>query len=768
MTPRTRGRWCVLLVSALVAAAAALAFPASATSPATGKAEGSAKSATALITAYYQSILRRVPDPGGLSHWEGQAAVVQSLGADPRETFRALAITFFNSDEYRSFNRTNAEYVGDLYATFFARAADSAGLAYWTGQLQAGQTREGVLLWFLFSAEFDAYMRGHFGDTRARAETDIVMDLFRGFFARVPDEAAFRHWVGRLRAAQCAGPAAVAAEAEEISGAFFNSLEYAYRRRRDHEFLTDLYNGFLRRGPDLPGFMEWGQRVRTGAYSRDAVRRAFAGSPEFQARVQRVAADGCYTMAVASELRLAGATQPVSPFLATVELAGRSLAGISEVSFTVAPKPGTVSRPVQASYSHAYLARSGYATASGANYVVPIFGLYAGHANSVAVRARFTDGSVATVDVPIASGPWSDPTQVYDRPVRFIPRPASSSLGFDFFHVRNELTMPIVIDTDGEVRWWVPGDAFSVSTLFDRNGFVSSPDEMRWKRTELDGRTSETTIAATYWRTHHNIDPGPAGVLVEVDDLVGGVIDYEHILLEVAPDGGRIREWKLGDIIGRHMRAHGEDPAQFVRFGADWFHMNAAAYDARDDSLILSSRENFVIKIDYATGDIIWIFGDPTKYWYTFPSLRAKALELLQPGLFPVGQHTVSITSSGHLLLFNNGEPSLQNPPGTPKGEDRDYSAASAYEIDPVARTAREVRRFDYGRAIESRFCSGVYEANGSWLVSYSRASGGAKARLVGVDAQQRLVFDFEYANPGGCNAAFNAVPVPFDNLVFP
>ena len=35
--------------------------------------------------------------------------------------------------------------------------------------------------------------------------------------------------------------------------------------------------------------------------------------------------------------------------------------------------------------------------------------------------------------------------------------------------------------------------------------------------------------------------------------------------------------------------------------------------------LIISSRENFVICLDYETGAIRWILGDETKKWFTFP-----------------------------------------------------------------------------------------------------------------------------------------------------
>ena len=123
----------------------------------------------------------------------------------------------------------------------------------------------------------------------------------------------------------------------------------------------------------------------------------------------------------------------------------------------------------------------------------------------------------------------------------------------------------------------------------------------------------------------------------------------------------------MADILTTYMQNNGDDPSAFVRPGIDWFHVNASTYDPSDNSVIVSSRENFLIKVDYSTHDIVWIFGDPTKYWYTFPSLRAKALTLDAGGDYPIGQHGVSITSDGYVMVFNDGmgvsiNP-LENPP---------------------------------------------------------------------------------------------------------
>jgi hypothetical protein len=61
------------------------------------------------------------------------------------------------------------------------------------------------------------------------------------------------------------------------------------------------------------------------------------------------------------------------------------------VRFTIAAKPASASRPVSVTYARTYLARLGYL---GDGLVrLPVFGLYAGLANQVAIEATFTDAS---------------------------------------------------------------------------------------------------------------------------------------------------------------------------------------------------------------------------------------------------------------------------------------------------------------------------------------------------------------------------------------
>jgi len=181
--------------------------------------------------------------------------------------------------------------------------------------------------------------------------------------------------------------------------------------------------------------------------------------------------------------------------------------------------------------------------------------------------------------------------------------------------------------------------------------------------------------------------------------------------------------------------------------------------------VIISSRENFVVKVDNQTGQIIWILGDPTKYWYTFPSLRAKALTLASGGLYPIGQHALSMTSDGHLMLFNDGLGSMNEPTGEPTGESRTYSAVSAYSIDTATMTARNVWNFNYGQSIYAPVCSSAYRAPaGSALIDYATADNLTQVRLVGLDSNHNVAFDFEYPTDG-CDTAWNSVPIALESL---
>jgi arylsulfate sulfotransferase len=479
------------------------------------------------------------------------------------------------------------------------------------------------------------------------------------------------------------------------------------------------------------------------------------------------------TQAATSDIVVLTNEPGVTPFINFVHFSGSSIGQLAAAEFSIAPKPGSVSKAVDVWYSIAALSDRGDISPiggvgnTGSILTLPVYGLYAGYANQVTVALHFNDGSTQSLSVPITTTAYTDPTGIYDHPVIKVARVAGSTLGFDFFVMKSGLGSPIIVDTDAEIRWAVPGVANALSTALEKDEFViGDPSTPTVYRLRLDGTLDQSPVdSSSYTMFHHNIDPGKQGFLAEFNATINGVDNIETNVAEISDQGAVLNRWDLAAILSAYMTSQGDNASAFVRPGVDWFHNNATTYDPSDDSIIVSSRENFIIKLDYATGNIIWILGDPTKYWYTFPSLRAKALTLAAGGLYPLGQHGISIITGGLLMLFNDGLGSANQPAGQPAGAARTYSAVSAYSIDTASLTAQNVWNFDYGQSIYSNICSSAYEsADQSILVDYAVADNYTHARLVGLDPSQNVVFDFQYPTTP-CNTSWNALPIALDNL---
>jgi len=465
----------------------------------------------------------------------------------------------------------------------------------------------------------------------------------------------------------------------------------------------------------------------------------------------------------------------VNPFIHFLSLTGEGTTAVRAVGVLIRPKAGTFAKPVTNSYSIEYLQAKGYAGPHSSAIVIPVVGLYQNYANTIDVYIDFGNSTRTVTSVQIQTAPYVSPPGVTYMPQIVKAFDGTATLGFNYFFIKTRAGSPAVFDIDGEIRWTADGITSSQWSIFSNNKFwIASPNSLALHSQELDGTvTSRNIQSASYTNAHHNIETGKQGLLIEMDAGTGPTRNIESILAEVDEAGQVLQEWNFADIIANEMLSGGDDPSLFVRPGIDWFHMNSAIYVAADDSLIVSSRENFVIKIDYQTAAIKWIFGDPTKYWYTFPSLRSKALTLNVGGLYPVGQHALSINSKGDLQLFNNGGWSFNQPVGAPRGVARSYSAVSAYAISDQTLEAVETMVFDNQQTLLSDICSSAYDAgDGSMLVTYSVAdhgymSGNLTPRLVGIDPNGAIAFDFRFIDSNYCFFSWNANFINFEHLVF-
>ncbi len=399
---------------------------------------------------------------------------------------------------------------------------------------------------------------------------------------------------------------------------------------------------------------------------------------------------------------------------------------------------------------------------------LPVYGLYDNYTNTVTLTYVFNDGSSKQDSTSIATTAFDDPCG-YETPTILQAKTENNSLSYDYILLKGACSdsSPAIIDTDGALRWVGTAAVKFYSLAFFENSIYIAYGPVLY-RNDLDGTVS---LLGDYGSAgvidfHHNVDRGKSGLLFEADTEAYA----ESVIMEIDAAGNLLKTWNMADIISAAMIAGGDDPAQFVfPSPGDWFHNNAVTYNRADDSLIVSSREDFLICIDYATGGIKWILGDPEKAWYQFPSLRQYALTIAPGSLPPIGQHAVSITYDQCVLVFDNGMNSLfLQPPGAL----RSYASPRKYRLDLNSRTATEVWNYPMDESVNNPFCGSVYEDLPlNYLVDYAFVadpSGQAfHARILGLDSTGAKVFDYQYATTG-CLEAFNAVPLHLESTALP
>jgi arylsulfate sulfotransferase len=459
---------------------------------------------------------------------------------------------------------------------------------------------------------------------------------------------------------------------------------------------------------------------------------------------------------------IAGAT----PFLSQLTLSVSDTAALKSIQFAIAPKPGSSTKPLSATYSSSYLAERGDI---GTGMVfLPVYGLYDGYTNTVTLTYSFNDGSSKEETTAITTTTFDDPCG-YKTPTILQAKVKGNSLSYDYILLKGACSTysPAIIDTDGALRWVGTAGLKFYSLAFFENSIYIADGSLLY-RNDLDGTVTQLGDYADEGVNdfHHNVDRGKFGLLFEADTDAYA----ETVIMEIDTEGKLLKTWNMADIISSAMSAGGDDPSQFV-FAApdDWFHNNAVTYNRADDSLIVSSREDFLICIDYTSGAIKWILGDPEKAWYQFPSLRQYALALAPGSLPPVGQHAVSVTYDQGVLVFDNGLNSLFQEPA---GVLRTYASPRKYQIDLNTRTATEVWNYPMDQSVNSPYCGSVYEDSPlKYLVDYAYVIGASgeplHARILGLDATGEKVFDYQYPT-AGCLTAFNAAPLHLESTAFP
>jgi len=231
------------------------------------------------VERLYTIALNRESDPEGKAFWIEEIEDGKRTGADCAHFFLIEAPEFLNR------GLGDDEFVEILYKTFFDRAAEPEGKAFWVGELKKGtKTRMDVINGFIDSTEWCNVCAAYgvrSGAPNAKAEIaskhaiGFATLLFTCCLGRAPEDGGLKYWSLALTNLEQTGCSA----AHE----FFTSAEFQGLKTSDEEYLRRLYTTFMDREPETSEVAYWAGEIAGGRQTRDSVLGFFGSSEEFTA-----------------------------------------------------------------------------------------------------------------------------------------------------------------------------------------------------------------------------------------------------------------------------------------------------------------------------------------------------------------------------------------------------------------------------------------------------------------------------------------------------
>lgn len=235
-----------------------------------------------LINQFYKGIYGREADNGGLEFWSSQVL-------DGKQSIADILLVFTNSEECKSKNYTNEEYVKSIYTALFNRTPNNEELNYWVGVLESGNSRVSVLAINMNSKEFQENLdnigiknKGTIDtslDDRKGEVKGIVENFYLGFHGRKADPSGANFWADQI----ISGNRSVA----QVVDFFINSDEFKNKGYSSEEYVKAVYKGILGREADIGGLNFWLNQIVNGG-SKKYVLKCIFNSPEFQDKVKSI------------------------------------------------------------------------------------------------------------------------------------------------------------------------------------------------------------------------------------------------------------------------------------------------------------------------------------------------------------------------------------------------------------------------------------------------------------------------------------------------
>lgn len=218
-------------------------------------------------------------------------------------------------------------------------------------------------------------------------------------------------------------------------------------------------------------------------------------------------------------------------------------------------------------------------------------------------------------------------------------------------------TNPFMIDQFGDIRWTINETVGGRGVQQTDDGGIVAASGLEIIRTSLSGEVKRFEIPAIYGSIHHDIVPmpNPSEYLLTVDSPDGETLE-DYLILFDTDSLSVIREWDLKESVP-WMRLLIDDDI-------DWFHVNAIAFDPRDQTILISGQRSAVVKVSW-DNDLVWVLTDPARLegvdvsainGIGEKSIYEMNLTDFKGDIITWGQHDIRIDFTNNTYyLFDNG-----------------------------------------------------------------------------------------------------------------
>ncbi|HBB87171.1 MAG TPA: hypothetical protein DC047_06110 [Blastocatellia bacterium] len=247
---------------------------------------GDTQRLTRFVTNLYYGARHSDPTPQQLMDGMNQLAAAGATSQAQLFTVAShLARSLFTQTNYETNapGSSDLQYTTDLYYAYLQRGPDGGGLGYWANQAAGGVTnRTNVCNAFEASGEFQTLVANLYGTAASDDErTDhFVNNFYRGAYGLDATSTQIQQQRDALNAAAAQSQATVQAQAETFGRSLFVG-QVNDSSISDTQYVTNLYEAFLQRGPDAGGLGWWSGQASVGQ-GRQNVLNAFAGCTAFR------------------------------------------------------------------------------------------------------------------------------------------------------------------------------------------------------------------------------------------------------------------------------------------------------------------------------------------------------------------------------------------------------------------------------------------------------------------------------------------------------